>query len=194
LRAAISGLVAEVGYDKITVADLLREADVSRGTFYAHYTDKDALFLDATEQLIEELVEDFRSTASLDTTTLTGAGVRAMFQHACDHRALYLAMINGAAGGSPMRAYVSRLTAAFKQIATSTVATVGVTPRMPLEALARCWVGEQLALTTWWLEDCPEFDLDELTRMRMNMMTQGSTWAYGLAPGQLTFEEPSPVS
>jgi AcrR family transcriptional regulator len=190
LRAAISGMVAGVGYDKITVADVLRRAEVSRGTFYAHYADKDALFVDAMEHLVDELVADVRAVAALDTTQLTGAGVRVLFVHAQTHRDLYLAMLNGAAGGAAMRGYVAQLTAAFKAIVLSGVAAVGTTPRMPVDAIARCWVGEQLALTSWWLEHDSDVDVEELTSMRMLLMTQGSTWAYGLEPGQLTYGPP----
>jgi AcrR family transcriptional regulator len=190
LRAAIAGMVADLGYDEITVADLLHRADVSRGTFYAHYADKDALFVDATEHLVEELVADVRAVAALDTAHLTGAGVRVMFVHAQAHRDLYLAMLSGASGGAALRGYVAQITDAFKAIILSSVAAVGTTPRMPVDAIARCWVGEQLALTSWWLENNAELDVDELTRMRMLLMTQGSTWAYGLEPGQLTYGPP----
>jgi AcrR family transcriptional regulator len=190
LRAAITGLVADVGYDKITVADVLLRADVSRGTFYSHYADKDALFLDATEHLLDELVSDVRAVAALDTATLTGAGVRVLFVHARAHRDLYLAMLNGAAGGGAMRGYVARLTGAFQEIVVSSVAAVGTTPRMPVDAIARGWVGEQLALTSWWLEHGADLDVDELTHMRMLLMTQGLTWAVGLEPGKLTYEPP----
>jgi AcrR family transcriptional regulator len=190
LRAAIAAMVADLGYDKITVADVLHRADVSRGTFYAHYADKDALFVDATEHLAEELVAEVRAVAAIDTTHLTGAGVRVLFVHAQAHRDLYLAMLNGAGGGVALNGYVARLTDAFKSIILSSVAAIGTTPRMPVDAIARCWVGEQLALTSWWLEHDAELDVDELTRMRMLLMTQGSTWAYGLEPGQLTYGPP----
>lgn len=43
-------LLAEVGFAKMTVADICRRADINRGTFYLHYEDKFAL-LDA---LIDE--------------------------------------------------------------------------------------------------------------------------------------------
>jgi AcrR family transcriptional regulator len=194
LRGAIIGLVHDHPYELITVADVLRRADVSRGTFYSHYPDKDALFSDATDQLLVELVADSRAVAALDTAELTGAGVRVLFCHAKAHREVYLAMFNGAAGGLPLQHYITQMTGAIKAIAVSSVAAVGATPRMPLDAIARAWVGEQLALTAWWLEDSPDTDVDELTGMRMRLMTGGATWAYGLEPGQLTFTEPAVMS
>ena len=50
IREAFFALLAEVGFTKMTVADICRRADINRGTFYLHYEDKFAL-LDA---LIDE--------------------------------------------------------------------------------------------------------------------------------------------
>ena len=50
IREAFFALLAEVGFAKMTVADICRRADINRGTFYLHFEDKFAL-LDA---LIDE--------------------------------------------------------------------------------------------------------------------------------------------
>lgn len=50
IREAFFALLVEVGFAKMTVADICRTADINRGTFYLHYEDKFAL-LDA---LIDE--------------------------------------------------------------------------------------------------------------------------------------------
>ena len=50
IREAFFALLAEVGFAKMTVADICRRADINRGTFYLHYEDKFVL-LDA---LIDE--------------------------------------------------------------------------------------------------------------------------------------------
>ena len=50
IREAFFSLLAEVGFAKMTVADICRRADIDRGTFYLHFEDKFAL-LDA---LIDE--------------------------------------------------------------------------------------------------------------------------------------------
>ena len=40
IREAFFALLAEVGFAKMTVADICRHADINRGTFYLHYEDK----------------------------------------------------------------------------------------------------------------------------------------------------------
>ena len=54
IREAFFSLLAEVGFAKMTVADICRRADINRGTFYLHYEDKFAL-LDA---LIDEALAE----------------------------------------------------------------------------------------------------------------------------------------
>jgi AcrR family transcriptional regulator len=176
-------------YDKITVADILLRADVSRGTFYSHYADKDALFVDTTGHLLDELVDELGAVVAQGTATLTGAGVCAMFRHARKHREVYLAVLAGAAGGVPMQQYSDKLTATIQAVAATSLTAVGATPRMPVDAIARCWVGEQLTLTSWWLEADRGIDVNQLTRMRMHLMIGGATWAYGLSPGELRFDD-----
>lgn len=50
LRAALITLMEEKGLDNITVNDLCTAADLNRGTFYNHFTDK--------EQLVESLEDE----------------------------------------------------------------------------------------------------------------------------------------
>jgi AcrR family transcriptional regulator len=55
LEAAIR-VVVEKGYAATTVADLTREAGVSRTTFYEHFEDKGACFLAAYDNAVDALV------------------------------------------------------------------------------------------------------------------------------------------
>lgn len=43
LRDALADLIEEKGLERITVCDLTERADINRGTFYAHYKDKNDL-------------------------------------------------------------------------------------------------------------------------------------------------------
>ena len=53
IREAFFELLDEVGFAKITVADICRRADINRGTFYLHFEDKYAL----ADALIDEALE-----------------------------------------------------------------------------------------------------------------------------------------
>src|ERR1700754_1124415 len=55
LREALIALVAERGYERVTVQDVLDRADVGRSTFYAHFRDKEALFASCFDDLRADL-------------------------------------------------------------------------------------------------------------------------------------------
>jgi len=54
LGDAMFDLLTKKRYEAITVQDVIDRADVSRSTFYAHFVDKDELFLDAFRDLRRE--------------------------------------------------------------------------------------------------------------------------------------------
>jgi AcrR family transcriptional regulator len=54
---AIADAVAEKGFARVTVADVISRAGVSRETFYEHFSDKDACFLAALEEGARVLLE-----------------------------------------------------------------------------------------------------------------------------------------
>jgi AcrR family transcriptional regulator len=74
LDAAVD-VVAEKGYGATTVADLTREAGVSRTTFYEHFEDKEACFLAAYDSAADVLAR--RIAAAFETQEAWPERVRA---------------------------------------------------------------------------------------------------------------------
>lgn len=57
LQDALIELVAEIGYETVTIQEILDRANVGRSTFYAHFQDKDQLLhsiLDRLNELFEQ--------------------------------------------------------------------------------------------------------------------------------------------
>jgi AcrR family transcriptional regulator len=54
LQEAFQQLLTEKGFDAISVQDIAERADVNRGTFYAHFTDKYALLEDVVGEAFRE--------------------------------------------------------------------------------------------------------------------------------------------
>ncbi len=57
LRQALTKLMRQKEFQSITVTDVVREADINRGTFYAHYRD----VYNLRETIESEMIADFRS-------------------------------------------------------------------------------------------------------------------------------------
>ncbi len=48
-------MIDEVGYDRITIADLAERADVGRSTFYSHYDSKEDLLFDGFDRWVASI-------------------------------------------------------------------------------------------------------------------------------------------
>lgn len=60
LRGGLLRLIERQSFDKITLREITAEAGLSYPTFFNHYDDKEALFLDIARQEINTLLEAFR--------------------------------------------------------------------------------------------------------------------------------------
>lgn len=63
---AADALLREQRFDDITVAEIVRRAERTVGSFYARFTDKDALVRTLVQSVIDELAEDIRQRFSPD--------------------------------------------------------------------------------------------------------------------------------
>ncbi len=59
LSEAFVQLLREKGYSAITVSDIIERADIGRSTFYSHYRDKDDLFVNELDRVIEVLSQRY---------------------------------------------------------------------------------------------------------------------------------------
>jgi AcrR family transcriptional regulator len=61
IRTALSELIEEKGFNDITITDITSRADINRGTFYLHYTDK----FDLLEQIENEVMLEIQEQTKL---------------------------------------------------------------------------------------------------------------------------------
>jgi AcrR family transcriptional regulator len=121
LEAAVR-VVAEKGYGATTVADLTREAGISRSTFYAMFEDKEACFLAAYDSVVEALVRRIAAAYEGEERwpQRARAGLAALLEALAEEPAVArLAMVDvGAAGPAAQRRYraaLQRLTPLFEE-------------------------------------------------------------------------------
>jgi len=61
IREAFAELMSEKSIDKITVTDIIKKADINRGTFYAHYQDTRDVIVQIENEIIDKMNELLRS-------------------------------------------------------------------------------------------------------------------------------------
>ena len=127
LLAAMATVVAEKGYAATTVADVVSTAGVSRSTFYELFASKEACFLDAYNQGVEDLITAVRKAvhdADGDWRAQLRAGIRAYLAQLArmDHFArMYIDEIHAvgaaalAARADALRRFADRYHASFSQ-------------------------------------------------------------------------------
>ncbi len=61
LKNAMLALMSSQSYSSISITDIVEHANYNRGTFYAHYENKEALLNEIMSELIEEMLQSFRA-------------------------------------------------------------------------------------------------------------------------------------
>jgi AcrR family transcriptional regulator len=146
LGDALVALMQEKAFDEITVQEVLDRAGVGRSTFYAHYRDKDDLFLSD--------VEDFMGIMS---TLLTRRGVSLervapvaeLFGHISEVREFYSAMV--ASGKAQIVLELGQ--GFFARSIEERLRMAGVEMEAAeLKAQAHALAGALFSLLQWWLD------------------------------------------
>jgi AcrR family transcriptional regulator len=127
LLAAMANVVAAKGYAATTVADVVRDAGVSRSTFYELFASKEACFLAAYDEGVDDLLQAVREAvhdAPDDWRAQLRAGIRAYLARLArpDHFArVYIDEIHAAgaaaleARADALRRFADRYHASFSQ-------------------------------------------------------------------------------
>ena len=106
LQEALVTLILEKGYEAVTVQDLIDRANVGRSTFYAHFRDKEELFLSGFEHLWSQFEQHLADQAAIDTSLWVISGI--LFQHAQNYRCVYKALV-GKPSGNVMLSHMHKV-------------------------------------------------------------------------------------
>ncbi len=97
LQKALMKLIAERGYDAITIQDIVARANIGRTTFYLHYNSKDELFMSCHEAIIRQfhigLLHPLTREELLSPETPTE--MTSAYQHLEEGRALLYPVFSG---------------------------------------------------------------------------------------------------
>ncbi len=96
LQEAMIELIAEKGFEAITVGDIAERAMINRATFYRHYQDKYDLvakiFEETTNHLVENMKPIYKDTGSGTTEHPPEIWIQ-FFEHVAEYDRLYRALL-----------------------------------------------------------------------------------------------------
>ncbi len=189
LREALLALIAEKGYDAVTVEEITQRANVGRATFYLHYRDKE-------EVLLEQLGEMARDRVRLLTENpLAGWDLARnplypplllVFQHAAQNAGIYRVILQGEGA--------TRLTEHLRGIIIEALhvmlnlpdgsGSLSFDSDAPLDYLATYLAGALIGSIAWWLEQPNPPEPEAMTRLFQRMFFPGAAQVYGqVEPG-----------
>ncbi|MGW2235186.1 TetR/AcrR family transcriptional regulator [Streptomyces sp. NPDC001759] len=161
LQRALLQLMAEKGYESVTIQDIIDRADVGRSTFYNHYSNKD--------ELLKDGFADLRSLIGHPPPNATAAPNRdplrfslLFLRHIQEQRNLAQAVFTQN-GLRPVLKHIEELLADVVRDEISSSTPRGV----PREAVVRFVVAAHLACLEWWLTESPHSppeEIDEIFR------------------------------
>ncbi|MFJ3098341.1 TetR/AcrR family transcriptional regulator [Streptomyces hydrogenans] len=182
LRQALVELVLDKGFQAVTVEEITERADVGRATFYAHYRDKEDLLVGVVRDLAEDRERLLPAVRQAHAEGFTGLPVKYIFEHAEQEKPVYQVILRGEGDGRALREFTDLIRTHAEAAFRARVEQLAVTPRIPLDIVARAWTGELIGLLTWWVENDTGYGAAEITAHLRDLSVYGRVWATGLTP------------
>jgi AcrR family transcriptional regulator len=179
LSDALIELILKKRYDAITVQNVIDRADVGRSTFYAHYRNKEDLFLSDWKRLLDWFVSQIEWEN-------VGQGrfvpVLELFRHVQEFHHFYRALARSKKTDLIFQTGVCHLSERIDDVLTSLL--VGKPqPSVPVAVLSNYLASEILALLKWWTEHSMPYPPERMDEMFHELVVPGFRSVLGsLAP------------
>jgi AcrR family transcriptional regulator len=165
LQRALMDLIAERGYDSITIQDIVNRANIGRTTFYLHYNSKDELFMSCHEAIISEFHLGLLHPLTRDELLSRQIPPQMTFayRHLEEGRALLYPIFQGKDSQFILRQIRAR--SAREIEANLRAVFVEADSSISFEMLSNYLVGAQIAMMQWWLEKRRPHSAESLAQM-----------------------------
>jgi AcrR family transcriptional regulator len=184
LRDAFVSLALERGIDEVSISDIVERAHVRRESFLAHYPDK----IDFVAEAFRTLIDDLSTRLELNTGPWTKVRthlVELLYQHASEHRDIYLVCLHGTSGSRARQEYQALVTRAAEENFEGRIQALGTTPRVPVTVMAHVAAGAHMALLELWLSGELPYTVEEVAAVGLNLLICGMAWGHGLSLDQI---------
>lgn len=148
LGDALVELIQEKPFDTITVQDVLDRAGVGRSTFYAHYRDKNDLFLSDADEFFEHVATELSRCKDPSDRV---APVRELFAHVADMLQFHAALVASGRIHDLLELAQAHLARGIEQRLVELQRAGGIAAERRA-ALAQALAGALLSLLSWWIQ------------------------------------------
>jgi len=148
LGDALVALMQEKPFDTITVQDVLDRANVSRSTFYSHYSDKDDLLMSDAEEFFEAISMALSQHGDKSDRVFP---VQEFFTHLADVQPFFKALVKSGKFQENMELARGHFARGIERRLAELPRSRSIPPH-ELSAIAFTHAGALLSLLTWWLD------------------------------------------
>ncbi|HWF89055.1 MAG TPA: TetR/AcrR family transcriptional regulator [Pyrinomonadaceae bacterium] len=161
LGDALVALMQEKAFETITVQEVLDRAQVSRSTFYSHYSDKDDLLMSDAEEFFESISTALSAHGDKSERVFP---VQEFFTHLADVQPFYKALVKSGRFQENMELARGHFARGIERRLAELPRGQSI-PANERSAIAFTHAGALLSLLTWWLDRGmrePPAQMDEL--------------------------------
>jgi AcrR family transcriptional regulator len=177
LGDALVALILEKPFEAITVQNVLDRAGVGRSTFYAHYRNKEDLFVSDVDEFLEAMATLLsRRNDPSDRV----APVRELFAHVADWRRFHSALV----ASRKLQDFLDLAQGHFARAIEQRLTELSAASSLPSDrraAMAQALAGALLSLMSWWLDRGMPEPASEMDDLFHRMVWSGMTPAGGRA-------------
>jgi AcrR family transcriptional regulator len=186
LREAMQYLMAEKGYEQVTVEELAERADIGRTTFYLHYSAKQDLLLEQFNELLGQLAEQLsqipisswsQQGELLPTDTAPGRPISMIFEHAAANEDLYRIVLQGEGVDQASERLQTMMTDAVNAYLSHKLEDKSerMNLEFPVDLFGNYFAGALLGMIKWWLEAGRPYSPQEMEAIFFKMFLPGAS-------------------
>ena len=181
LNEALMSLIAEKGYESITVQNIIDHANLGRSTFYSHYQDKEDLLLSSIDNVVRNLISGLEHSPMEDGEHHTLLSTVPLFRHARVQDTLHKKMVGGRGIDILIKEIQKHLCRHFLA-KIKLLLPEGQTPSVPTPVTANYLAGALLTLLTWWLDNDMPHSPERMDEMFQQLVMPGVWVALEVKP------------
>jgi AcrR family transcriptional regulator len=149
LASALIALMHEKGFDDISVQEICERAQVGRSTFYAHFQDKDELFIRHTVVFGRALGAQLDWDESLASYRFPA---RWLFEHVRQMKPLFDSLAHARKTEFIMKVWHNNIAEVFEERVLAVRGLGSRAATIPAVILAQQLAGPLMTLMVWWMD------------------------------------------
>lgn len=160
---AFIDLLAEKGFEKITISDIAERANINRGTVYLHYVDKFDLLDKCIETYVALLLNHCANSAD---TRLNASAFQSVFEYLEKNFTIYKLLLSNEGFGF----FRSRLYAIIAQTVTEVIGIEPGNNAFSNDVTTHFLTSGFIGVLEWWINHSMPCNVQEITEQLMFLL------------------------